>query len=97
MSLFLIPSFFNSSRILHKLLLILTPPLYTFSCTLSISIFIIFDFDDPKNSAEVDSFKLNSRGNILISNYKEDLLPIDEDEMAIRCLREDKGYSRRYK
>lgn len=58
---------------------------------------IIFDFDDPKNSAEVDSFKLNSRGNILISNYKEDLLPIDEDEMAIRCLREDKGYSRRYK
>lgn len=30
-----------------------------------------------------------------ISCVNAEITPIDEDEMALRCLREDKGYSRR--
>lgn len=56
---------------------------------------IIFDFDNPKDSAQVDSFKLNNRWNIGVNCDNITITPIDEDEMALRCLREDKGYSRK--
>lgn len=56
---------------------------------------IIFDFDNPENSAEIDSFKLISRGNISVSCNSPTITPISNNDMAIRCLREDKGYSRR--
>ena len=39
--------------------------------------------------------KFNNRGYIYVSCVNAEITPIDEDEMALRCLREDKGYSRR--
>lgn len=56
---------------------------------------ITFDFDDPESSAQVSSFKFNNRGNIGVDCSSVSIIPIDEDEMALRCLREDKGYSRK--
>ena len=56
---------------------------------------IKFDFDNLEETARVDSFKFNNRGYIYVSCANAEISPIDEDEMALRCLREDKGYSRR--
>lgn len=53
---------------------------------------ITYDFDSPEHFAQVDNFKLNNRGNIIISSYNVKMLPIDQEEMAIRCLREEKRY-----
>jgi len=47
---------------------------------------IIFDFDDLEHSAQVDSFKLNNIGNIRISSDNIKIVPIDEDEMAMRYI-----------
>lgn len=52
---------------------------------------ITFDFDDPEHSAQIDSFKLNNRGNIYIVPKDVSMTPIyeDEDERALRFLRKD--------
>ncbi len=52
---------------------------------------ITFDFDDPEHSAQIDSFKLNNRGNIYIVPKDVTMTPIyeDEDERALRFLRKD--------
>ena len=60
-------------------------------CEISIK----FDFDNLEETARVDRFKFNNRGYIYVSCVNAEITPIDEDEMALRCLREDKGYSRR--
>ena len=60
-------------------------------CEISIK----FDFDNLEETARVDSFKFNNRGYICVSCLNAEITPIDEDEMALRCLREDKGYGRR--
>ena len=56
---------------------------------------IKFYFDNLEETTRVDSFKFNNRGYIYVSCANAEISPIDEDEMALRCLREDKGYSRR--
>lgn len=56
-----------------------------------------FDFDCPEGSAEVISFKLNNRWNISVECDSVNLTTVDEHELALRCLREDKGYTRRFK
>lgn len=55
---------------------------------------IAFDFDDPVNSATVVNFKFCNRGNIgvICDESGIEIIPIDEQEMALRCLRVDKGY-----
>lgn len=57
---------------------------------------ITFDFDRPKETAKVVDFRLNNAGNIIIDSNDVDYTPINEDELAIRDLREDKGYSRKW-
>ena len=54
-----------------------------------------FDFDDLENSSEVVTLKLLNQGNICIDCKDATVTEIDEDEMARRVLREDKGYPRR--
>ena len=58
-------------------------------------VLISFDFDDPEGSAQVVSFKLLNQGNLCIDCNNATICQVGEDEMAIRSLREDKGYSRR--
>lgn len=58
-------------------------------------VLISFDFDDPENTAQVVSFKLLNPGNICIDCRDATVCQISEDEMAMRALREDKGYPRR--
>lgn len=61
------------------------------ACEIKIS----FDFDSPADSADVVSCKLIDSGNIVIHCKNAVTTHISEDEMALRCLREDKGLSRR--
>lgn len=56
---------------------------------------ISFDFDNPGDTAQVDSLKLLNRGNICICCEDALISQIDEEEMALRVLREDKGFPRR--
>lgn len=58
-------------------------------------VLISFDFDNPEDTAQVISFKLLNPGNICIDCSEATVCQITEDEMAIRTLREDKGYPRR--
>lgn len=58
-------------------------------------ILISFDFDDPEGTAQVASFILLNQGNICIDCRDATAVQVSEDEMAIRALREDKGYPRR--
>ncbi|MFQ8900715.1 MAG: hypothetical protein ACLR7D_01030 [Lachnospira eligens] len=58
-------------------------------CEISIK----FDFDNLEETARVDRFKFNNRDIFTVSCVNAEITPIDEDEMALRCLREDKGYS----
>jgi len=60
-------------------------------------IFITFDFDNPEDFAQVESFKLLNQGNICIDCRDATVCEVTEDEMALRALREDKGYPRRIK
>lgn len=60
-------------------------------------VLISFDIDDPADTAQVISFKLLNQGNICIKCEDAIVTQIEEDEMAIRVLREDMGYSRRRK
>jgi hypothetical protein len=60
-------------------------------------ILISFDFDNPENTAQIDKLKLLNRGNICIRCADATITQIDEDELALRALREDKGYPRRGK
>lgn len=60
-------------------------------------ILISFDFDDPEDSTQVVSFKLLNQGHICIDCRDATVCEITEDEMALRALREDKGYPRRIK
>lgn len=55
---------------------------------------ITFDFDSPEDTSQVDSFKLISIGGIPVICKNVNLMSIDEEEMAIRCLREDMGMRR---
>ena len=58
-------------------------------------ILISFDFDDPENTAQVCKLKLLNRGNLIIHCPDAIVTQIDSDELALRVLREDKGYPRR--
>ena len=58
-------------------------------------ILISFDFDNPENTAQVDSFTLLNQGNICIDCRDATITQLDENELAIRVLREDMGYPRR--
>ena len=60
-------------------------------------ILISFDFDSPENTAQVVNIKLLNQGNICIDCKNATVTEIDDDEMALRILREDKGYPRRIK
>lgn len=55
---------------------------------------IAFDFDNLESSW-VRNFKFTNSGNIEIECEDIDSKQIDEDEMAIRCLREDRGLPRK--
>lgn len=55
---------------------------------------IAFDFDELESSW-VRSFKFTNNGNIEILCDDIEMKKIDEDEMALRCLREDKGLPRK--
>lgn len=57
---------------------------------------IAFDFDELESSS-VRSFKFTNSGNIEIQCDDIEIQRIDEDEMALRCLREDKGLPRKTK
>lgn len=63
--------------------------------TVECEILISFDFDDPENTAQVCKLKLLNRGNIVIRCPDATVTQIDGDELALRALREDKGYPRR--
>ena len=56
---------------------------------------ISFDFDNPGDIAQVDSLKLLNRENICICCEAALISQIDEVVMALRVLRDDKGYPRR--
>lgn len=56
---------------------------------------ISFNFDTPENSAQLEELKIVNQDNICINPKDLTITYIDEDEMAFRCLREDKGYPRR--
>lgn len=58
-------------------------------------ILISFDFDDPENTAQVMEFHLLNQGNICIDCEGASIREIDEEELSVRVLREDKGYPRR--
>ncbi len=58
-------------------------------------ILITLDFDNPEDSAQVASFKLLNQGNICIDCRDATVCEITEDDVALRTLREDKGYPRR--
>ena len=58
-------------------------------------ILISFDFDDPENTAQVIEFHLLNQGNICIDCEGASIREIDEEELSVRVLREDKGYPRR--
>ena len=58
---------------------------------------ISFDFDSPEDTAQVVELKLLNQGNICINCPNAEIIEIDDDEMALRVLREDKGYPRRNK
>lgn len=60
-------------------------------------ILISFDFDSPEDTAEVVRLKLLNQGNIFINCRNATVTQIDDDEIALRVLREDKGYPRRNK
>lgn len=60
-------------------------------CEVSIS----FDFDNPEGTAQVTHLKLLNQDNICINCENAVVTEINEDEMALRTLREDKGYPRR--
>ena len=49
----------------------------------------------PLFEAVVRSFKFTNNGNIEILCDGLEMKKIDEDEMALRCLREDKGLPRK--
>ena len=55
---------------------------------------IAFDFDELESSW-VRSFKFTNNGNIEILCDDIEMKKIDEDEMDLRCLREDKGLPRK--
>lgn len=48
-----------------------------------------------ESSSWVRSFKFTNNGNIEILCDDIEMKKIDEDEMALRCLREDKGLPRK--
>ena len=54
-------------------------------------ILISFDFDDPENTAQVMEFRLLNQGNICIDCEGASIREIDEEELSVRALREDKG------
>lgn len=55
---------------------------------------ISFDFDSPEDCTQVVGFKLKNNGNIVIHLNDANISTVDADEMALRSLREDKGYGR---
>lgn len=58
-------------------------------------ILISFDFDDPESTAQVMEFHLLNQGNICINCEGASIREIDEEELSVRTLREDKGCPRR--
>ena len=60
-------------------------------------ILVSFNFDNPEDTAQVTNLKLLNRGNICIRYTDATITQISEDELALRALREDKGYPRRAK
>ncbi len=56
---------------------------------------IVYDFDDPINSAELSDVRITEKGNILINTGEANLESIDDYDLAIRALREDKGLPRK--
>ena len=58
-------------------------------------ILISYDFDNPEDSAQLEEFKLLNHDNIHINCKSATVAYLDEEEMALRCIREDKGYPRR--
>lgn len=63
--------------------------------TVECEILISFDFDDPESTAQISELKLLNTGNISINCTNATITQIDDDELALRALREDKGYPRR--
>ena len=63
--------------------------------TVECEILISFDFDDPESTAQISELKLLNTGNISINCTNTTITQIDDDELALRALREDKGYPRR--
>lgn len=58
-------------------------------------ILISIDFDNPIDFAQLEEVKLLNQDNICIDCKDLSVTYLDDDEMALRCLREDKGYPRR--